>query len=72
MSDRADVAGKIFLVVRKVFINGEGELRSGWRALAFIFIFIVAAIIINGLLDAVASLFPAFRNLQRDIPRLAV
>jgi membrane protease YdiL (CAAX protease family) len=58
MSDRADVA-------RHIFINNEGELRSGFRAVAFIFTFILAAVLINGLLDALATLSPAFRNLQR-------
>ena len=58
MSDRANVASKIF-------INEEGELRSGWRVLIFFILFLFAAILINTLLDGVASVFPPVRDLLR-------
>ena len=53
MSDPHDVA-------RYIFINGENELRSGWRVvLFFISLFIVAALL-TGLAKAVSILFPSF------------
>ena len=41
-----------------IFLNEEGELRSGWRVLIFFLLFLFAAILINTLLDGVASVFP--------------
>ncbi|HST20516.1 MAG TPA: CPBP family intramembrane glutamic endopeptidase [Blastocatellia bacterium] len=58
MSDRANVASKIF-------INEESELRSGWRILIFFILFYLAAILINTLLDGIASVFPPLGNLLR-------
>ena len=58
MSDRTHVASKIF-------INEESELRSGWRVLIFFILFVFAAILINTLLDGVASVFPPVSNLLR-------
>lgn len=58
MSDPIDVA-------RKAFINQEGELRSGWRVLIFFLLFVLAAILINTLLDAIGSFIPPVRRLLR-------
>ena len=58
MSDLTHVASRIFF-------NKEGELRSGWRVLIFFILFVFAAILINTLLDGVASVFPAVSNLLR-------
>ena len=41
-----------------IFLNEEGELRSGWRVLIFFILFVLAAILINTLLDGLASVFP--------------
>ena len=48
-----------------IFLNKEGELRSGWRVLIFFILFVCAAVLINTLLDGVASVFPPVRNLLR-------
>lgn len=47
---------------RNIFINDESELRSGWRVLIFFLLFLLAAILLNTLLDAAASLSPAARD----------
>jgi membrane protease YdiL (CAAX protease family) len=52
MSDPYDVA-------RYIFINEEGEFRSGWRALAFLICFIVVALFLTSFVNALASLFPS-------------
>jgi CAAX protease family protein len=52
MSDPLDVA-------RYIFINDESELRSGWRVLAFFFIFILASFLLTGLIGTVEILFPS-------------
>ncbi|MGA9773336.1 MAG: CPBP family intramembrane glutamic endopeptidase [Blastocatellia bacterium] len=66
MSDQKEVASKINKVVGKIFINEERELRSGWRVLIFFLLFLLAAILLNTLLDAIASVFPPVRNLLRE------
>jgi membrane protease YdiL (CAAX protease family) len=50
MSDPLDVA-------RYIFMNGEGELRSGWRVLAVFFVFIISASLLTGLIKLFATLF---------------
>ena len=52
MSDPHDVA-------RYIFINEEGEFRSGWRVLAFLVCFIAVAALLTGLTNAFATLFPS-------------
>lgn len=52
MSDPLDVA-------RYIFMNDEGEMRSGWRVLAFIFLFVVAEALFAGLSKALATLAPS-------------
>jgi membrane protease YdiL (CAAX protease family) len=52
MSDPLDVA-------RYIFINDESELRSGWRVLAFFFVFILASLLLTGLVRTVEILFPS-------------
>ena len=57
MSDPLDVA-------RCIFMNGEGELRSGWRVLAFFFVFILSASLLTGLTRLFATLFPSLSFLK--------
>src|SRR4030095_85518 len=53
MSDLYDVA-------RYIFINKEGEFRSGWRVLAFFICFVVCAALLFSLTKAFSTLFPSF------------
>jgi uncharacterized protein len=52
MSDPADVA-------RSIFINGEGELRSGWRVLVFIILFILFVSVLGGAIRILVALVPS-------------
>ena len=52
MSDPLDVA-------KYIFMNDESELRSGWRVLAFVFFFVLAASLLIGLTRAFATLLPS-------------
>jgi membrane protease YdiL (CAAX protease family) len=52
--------------LRKIFFNSDDELRSGWRVLGFLLTGFVAIILLNGLLQGVATLFPSVGNLLRD------
>ncbi len=52
MSDPQDVA-------RYIFINEEGEFRSGWRVLAFLTCFIIVALLLTGLTKSFEALFPS-------------
>jgi CAAX protease family protein len=45
--------------VRKVFVNNEAELRSGWRVLAFTILYAVTATLISGLLSTLVLLIPS-------------
>ncbi len=45
--------------VTRIFINDEAELRCGWRIFAFVICFIVAVIVIGGLLHAIEMLIPS-------------
>jgi len=47
-------------VARRIFMNDESELRCGWRVLAFVFVFIVAEMLLAGLIKVAGILFPAF------------
>ncbi|HEY7915250.1 MAG TPA: CPBP family intramembrane glutamic endopeptidase [Blastocatellia bacterium] len=54
--------------IKWLFINDEGELRSGWRVLAFIVIFILASFFITALVVAVGRFVPEFgRYLERPV-----
>jgi membrane protease YdiL (CAAX protease family) len=53
-------------VARYIFMNGEGELRSGWRVLAFFFVFILSASLLTGLIKLLATLFPSLSFLKVD------
>lgn len=57
MSDPLDVA-------RYIFMNDEGELRSGWRVLVFFFVFILSASLLTGLIKLFATLFPSLGFLK--------
>ncbi|HKA20602.1 MAG TPA: type II CAAX endopeptidase family protein [Blastocatellia bacterium] len=46
-------------VAKYIFINEEGEFRSGWRVLAFFLCFIVCAALLFSLTRAFATLFPS-------------
>jgi len=46
-------------VSRRIFMNDESELRSGWRVLAFVFVFAVAEMLLAGLIKVAGTLFPA-------------
>ncbi len=47
-------------------INDEGELRSGWRVLAFVVLFILAAFLITAVVQVFGRLIPEFgRFLER-------
>src|SRR4029450_3042977 len=59
MSDPYDVA-------KYIFINEEGEFRSGWRVLAFFICFIVCAALLFSLTKAFATLFPSFAFLVTE------
>lgn len=60
MSDPADI-------VRKIFINGEGELRSGWRVLVFFISFLTAAVLLNGVVVLLVAIFPSLSFLTRSV-----
>ncbi|HXG92666.1 MAG TPA: CPBP family intramembrane glutamic endopeptidase [Blastocatellia bacterium] len=53
MSDAIDVA-------RRIFINDEGELRSGWRALAFAFLLIITLTLVSTIVAGFGALIPPF------------
>jgi membrane protease YdiL (CAAX protease family) len=59
MSDPLDVA-------RYIFMNEEGELRSGWRVLAFCFLFILAEMLLTGLIRVTAAVFPGVGFIARE------
>jgi uncharacterized protein len=52
MSDRADLA-------KDLFINEEGELRSGWRVLAFVIFYVLATLILAFALRILIILIPS-------------
>jgi membrane protease YdiL (CAAX protease family) len=51
--------------LKTIFINEEGELRSGWRLVVFLFIYAIATQLIGGLFFLLGTLVPAFRTLLR-------
>src|SRR5688500_5093906 len=51
--------------LKTIFINEEGELRSGWRLVVFLFIYAIATQLIGGLFFLLGTLVPAFRNVLR-------
>jgi membrane protease YdiL (CAAX protease family) len=55
----SEVAG----VAKTIFINDEGELRCGWRILAFMVAFLILTTMIAVLVAAFAMLSPAFGSL---------
>src|SRR5215510_3770984 len=46
-------------VAKYIFINEEGEFRSGWRVLAFFLCFVLCAALLFSLTRAFATLFPS-------------
>jgi membrane protease YdiL (CAAX protease family) len=53
-------------VARYIFMNEEGELRSGWRILAFFLFFILAASLLMALTKVFTTLFPSFNSLLAE------
>jgi uncharacterized protein len=49
--------------LKSLFINQEGELRSGWRVAIFILIFAICLQLIGGAIFLLGVLLPAIRNL---------
>jgi membrane protease YdiL (CAAX protease family) len=49
--------------IKKIFVNRENELRSGWRIGIFLLVFVIAAQLIGGLIVVCSILFPALRLL---------
>jgi membrane protease YdiL (CAAX protease family) len=47
----------------KLFINSEGELRCGWRILAFFFVLIILTTLFGGLLAGAGILFPQIKEI---------
>jgi membrane protease YdiL (CAAX protease family) len=45
-------------LARRIFMNDESELRSGWRVLAFVFVLILAEMLLAGLIKLAGTLFP--------------
>ncbi len=45
----------------RIFINQEGELRCGWRIFVFVICYIVAIIVLGGVLSAIEMLIPSLR-----------
>jgi membrane protease YdiL (CAAX protease family) len=58
MSDPSSVA-------KDIFINREGELRSGWRILVFVILFVILLIFLGGLV-LLARLIPSLAFLSFD------
>ena len=56
MSDSADAA-------KTIFVNDEGELRCGWRALAFLVAFLILSSILAVFVAALGAFFPAIGSL---------
>lgn len=59
MSEPLDIA-------RYIFMNKEGELRSGWRILVFILFFILAASLLMALTKVFVVLFPSLNASLAD------
>jgi membrane protease YdiL (CAAX protease family) len=59
MSEPLDVA-------RYIFMNEEGELRSGWRILAFFLFIILAASLLMALTKVFSTLFPSLNSLLAE------
>lgn len=49
--------------LKTIFINEEGELRSGWRLVVFLFVYAIATQLIGGFVFLLGILIPALRNL---------
>jgi membrane protease YdiL (CAAX protease family) len=60
MSDPVDV-------IRKFFINGEGELRSGWRVIVFFIIYIILLSLLSGGLSILVTLIPSLGFLTTGV-----
>jgi membrane protease YdiL (CAAX protease family) len=55
-------------VARYIFMNGEDELRSGWRVLAFAFFFILVIALLTAPIAVLGILFPSLRFLLDQPP----
>ena len=52
--------------VRDIFINRDGELRSGWRVIAFFLAFAVCLTLLSALVAVAGAISPAFGRLIVD------
>jgi membrane protease YdiL (CAAX protease family) len=52
--------------LKTIFINGESELRSGWRILVFVIVFAVAAMLVSGIAATLAALIPSLKVLTGE------
>lgn len=50
-------------IVRAIWFNSEGNLRCGWRVVAFVLALIGSGIVLSTLLQTFATLFPALKFL---------
>jgi membrane protease YdiL (CAAX protease family) len=55
-------------VARYIFMNGEDELRSGWRVLAFVLFFLLAMALLTAPIAVLAILFPSLKFLLDQPP----
>jgi membrane protease YdiL (CAAX protease family) len=54
--------------IASFFLNAQGQLRSGWRLLAFVFLYLFASVMLGGILDrALSSLLRALALATHDV-----
>ena len=53
-------------LLRTIFVNDRGEARCGWRIFVFVVVVIASGLILSGVLDGFATLFPSLRYLQTE------
>src|SRR5690348_461148 len=66
MSNHPDGPPHLADRLKMIFINGESELRSGWRILAFVIAFAVAAMLVSGIAATLAALIPPLKVLTGE------
>jgi membrane protease YdiL (CAAX protease family) len=54
-------------IVIFIFKNGEGELRSGWRILIYLFLFLIFAFLVGGLVAALGGVITGSNRLRLDL-----
>ncbi len=66
MSNHPDGPARLTDRLNAIFINGESELRSGWRILVFVIVFAVAAMLVSGVAATLAALIPSLKVLTGE------